>query len=814
MDKTSKILILIFLFWFVKMSSQVDTGLTYKSFAYVSAAKGGNIQIIDNISKSFYGSIGIISANTNWRNSNKTLGISKDGQWLFQDSYGLSTTTQIINLSTNTIVSGVNFSNSGGMIYSPDGNTIYASPAYNILKYDINTQTISTLSSRNTGTCNSTNPNEAYNSFRLAISSNGNKLYVGNLDPRKKGISVYDTSTGIEVKIHSGITGVQKVNISPDDAFVYICNTSSFYNACTNDPSLMIDIYGNNTNHSSDIAVLNTSTNAVVDFLNLGSITDVVVSNDGAKIYVGTSTGVKVINRNLSTNTHTISSENYLTGPVTHLGLEPNGNFLYVVTSDTLKLINLSNGMITTITTTTEINKSLGNIVFSSYFSPPIGLSVVTNSTNNNSNLNWTAVTSLNLLNYKIYGGTSLSDLQLIGTTNAGTENFIHSGLLEGVTYYYKISAVDINNNESIKSNSVLTTTSFLPTIITGPNNEAGLTSSISINENTLAIHTFSANSTVTWSLGSANDEALFSIDSSGNLVFINAPDFENPLSTLNSNTYVVEIIATDAANNSTTQTLTITILDIVNSTFGTFAAITKQYFTGTHTIVPPTTNNTSPITYTSDNSAVATVNGLVITFTGVGTANITATQATDANFEGNIISTVLTVIGKNLASRYGGVPSTTGDYISATGEVGGAFWIDKHGKQGNIYDVIYTIAFETYFDFETGTMCTDCDGPSEDYDLIFGAGGGTVRARMWWNEQYADMAMVYDKSFDNLTSADIANYYYCDYIGDPNSSCFNVDTPPTDFVGIYHTNSGNYYAVQYLSEDSNGVSFKYRKLN
>ena len=683
----SKYLILIVLFCFIKVNSQTDTGLTYKSFAYVSAAKGGNIQIIDNLSQSFHGSIGIISANTNYRNSGRTLGISKDGQLLFQDSYGLSTTTQIISLATNTIVSGINFSNSGGMIYSPDENTIYTSPSYYILKYNINDQTISTFISRNTGTCNSTNPNEAYTAGRMAISSNGNNLYVGNLDPRKKGISVYDTTNGTEVKIHSGISGVQKLNISPDDAFVYLCNTSWGYGACTNDPSLMIDIYGNNTNHSSDIAILNTSTNAIVDYLNLGSISDVVVSNDGTKIYVGTSTGVKVIDRDLSSNIHTISSENYVTGAVSHLGLEPSGNFIYVVTLNILKVINLSNGTISTISTTSESNKSLGNIVFSSYYTPPIGLSVSTNSTNNNSNLNWTAVASPNLANYKIYGGTSLSNLQVIGSVSAGTENYIHTGLSEGVTYYYKIAAVGINNIESNKSSAVMTTTATLTPIITGPNSATGVSSSVSMNENTAAVHTFSANKTVSWTLGNGNDEALFSIDNTGNLVFITAPDFETPSSTLNSNTYVVDVIATDAASNATSQTLTITILDIPNSTFGAFATITKQYFTGTHTIVPPTTNNTNPITYTSDNTAVATISGSVITFTGVGTANITASQAADANYEGNAIATVLTVLGKDLVSKYGGISSTDLNYISANGSLGGAIGLDKYGNTYRVFE-------------------------------------------------------------------------------------------------------------------------------
>lgn len=127
------------------------------------------------------------------------------------------------------------------------------------------------------------------------------------------------------------------------------------------------------------------------------------------------------------------------------------------------------------------------------------------------------------------------------------------------------------------------------------------------------------------------------------------------------------------------------------------------------------------------------------------------------------------------------------------------------------------TIPFNAYFDFETATTCSDfmCSMmPSAAYDLRFAAGSGSVRARMWWNEQYADMALVYDKTFDQLNASDIASYYYCDYVGDSNSACVNTDTPPTNFIGIYKTNSGNYYAVKYVSETSSGVTFQYRKLN
>ena len=250
-------------------------------------------------------------------------------------------------------------------------------------------------------------------------------------------------------------------------------------------------------------------------------------------------------------------------------------------------------------------------------------------------------------------------------------------------------SIFDVSGNiaSATQSNNTAQLNDFSVPIITGPNSETGLNSAVSLNENIAAVFTFSADETVNWTLGSANDAGLFGIDSSGNLVFTTAPDYETPLSTLSSNTYVVEVIATDAASNTTTQTLSISVLDIANSTFVTFAAITKQYFAGTHTISVPTTNNTNPIVYTSDNAAVATVSGSVITFTGVGTANITATQAADASYEGNSVSSLLTVLGKDLVSKYGGISSTDVNYISANGNVGGSLGIDKYGKIHNIYE-------------------------------------------------------------------------------------------------------------------------------
>ena len=110
-----------------------------------------------------------------------------------------------------------------------------------------------------------------------------------------------------------------------------------------------------------------------------------------------------------------------------------------------------------------------------------------------------------------------------------------------------------------------------LPPVITGPSGAAGaLTSTKSINENTSVVATFIADKTVIWSINGGLDQTRFSINSvTGALTFINSPDFENPSDSDLNNTYIVTIRATDSSGFST-QTLTVTILDVVETGTGT----------------------------------------------------------------------------------------------------------------------------------------------------------------------------------------------------------------------------------------------------
>jgi hypothetical protein len=96
---------------------------------------------------------------------------------------------------------------------------------------------------------------------------------------------------------------------------------------------------------------------------------------------------------------------------------------------------------------------------------------------------------------------------------------------------------------------------------ITGPSSATGATSSISIQESSTAVHTFTANESVAWSV-SGTDSSFFAI-TSGGVLTITARNFESPADSGTNNTYEVTITATDLGNNVKTQALTVTITNL-----------------------------------------------------------------------------------------------------------------------------------------------------------------------------------------------------------------------------------------------------------
>ncbi|MCZ8369963.1 MAG: Ig-like domain-containing protein [Porphyrobacter sp.] len=185
---------------------------------------------------------------------------------------------------------------------------------------------------------------------------------------------------------------------------------------------------------------------------------------------------------------------------------------------------------------------------------------------------NQTAVTQLSAdknVTWSITGGNDAGEFQIAPD---GTITFVAAPDFEGPTdsdtnnaYVLTVTATDANGNTSTQTVTVtvLNLDDTAP-VITGPTGGAGAAASaVSVNESQTIATQLSANEAVTWTITGGADAARFEIAANGTITFRTAPDFENPTDGDTNNTYVLIATATDAAGNASTQTVTVTVLNL-----------------------------------------------------------------------------------------------------------------------------------------------------------------------------------------------------------------------------------------------------------
>jgi hypothetical protein len=86
-----------------------------------------------------------------------------------------------------------------------------------------------------------------------------------------------------------------------------------------------------------------------------------------------------------------------------------------------------------------------------------------------------------------------------------------------------------------------------------------------SVPENTTAVLTLAADESVTWSITGGADMSRFTL-SGDELVFSGAPDFEAPSDADSNNVYLLEVKAEDAAGNTSSQSISVTVTDVSES--------------------------------------------------------------------------------------------------------------------------------------------------------------------------------------------------------------------------------------------------------
>jgi hypothetical protein len=106
-------------------------------------------------------------------------------------------------------------------------------------------------------------------------------------------------------------------------------------------------------------------------------------------------------------------------------------------------------------------------------------------------------------------------------------------------------------------------------------------------------------------------------------------------------------ITAVQAANvgyGSTTINATFTVTDLEPPTFGSFNVPSKMMGSLPFQLTPPTSNSGGAFSFTSSNTAVATISGSTVTVVGAGVSTITATQAAFGTFATGTTAATFTV--------------------------------------------------------------------------------------------------------------------------------------------------------------------------
>ena len=140
---------------------------------------------------------------------------------------------------------------------------------------------------------------------------------------------------------------------------------------------------------------------------------------------------------------------------------------------------------------------------------------------------------------------------------------------------------------------------------------------------------------------------------SSGSFTFTSS---NTSVATVNSTTGLVTVVAPGSTEIAATQAQTLThtastirttfVVDPASPVISAMPAITKAYGSAAFTLTAPTSNSSGAISYTSSNTAVATIdsNTRLITLTGAGTTTITASQVATSTYTSASTSTTLTV--------------------------------------------------------------------------------------------------------------------------------------------------------------------------
>ena len=348
---------------------------------------------------------------------------------------------------------------------------------------------------------------------------------------------------------------------------------------------------------------------------------------------------------------------------------------------------------------------------------------------------------------------STTSDFSLAVTDIANTTTSLLISTIPATTYYRAVVS-------SSPCSQVITSG---VTVTLTANNSATLSSAAGTNSQTLNIT--NSISTITYTTLNATG-ATFTGLPSGVLGGFNAN--------------VVTISGTPTVSGVFNYTVTLTggcgvvsaigSINILNSpNLSNFNSLTKNFHDRSFTLNQPTSYSPGAFTYTSSNTAVATITGRTVTFISSGITTITATQAPGGAYQGASIDALLTVNGVIVATRSGAISSTNLNYISRTGGLSKKLGLNRKGG---------IITVSTSAEINTSAISNITTFSATATGLIITDGGYSITARGFCWGTTSNPTIENSKSTETGT------------LGILSSTISGLSSGTTYYIRAYTTNS------------------------
>ena len=183
---------------------------------------------------------------------------------------------------------------------------------------------------------------------------------------------------------------------------------------------------------------------------------------------------------------------------------------------------------------------------------------------------------------------------------------------------------------------------------------------------------------------------------------------------------------AEDGGYGSGSVTATFTVSELEPPTFGSFNIPSKMMGSLPFQITPPTSNSGGSFSYSSSNTAVATINGTTVTVVGAGVSTITATQAAFGTFASGTTTASFTVTASIPAAN---IASDNFDASSGTALTANGWIAHSSGTTNPILITSAGLTFPNYFGSGIGNAAS-VTSIGQDVSLQFNSvSSGTVYA-------------------------------------------------------------------------------------